>query len=166
MEIVLSHVGSRWEIKSLFYVILHSGIKIVKNSPLHILLMDDEAMLLDLLPMMLEPHQTTICRSLREACQTIEGKLTIDHNAQPDQRDSEIDVMLCDLMMPQGGGLDLYEWLLEHYPEYAKKMIFVTGGVGQELAQRVQDTNQPVLHKPFSIAELHTAIDDFLSQND
>lgn len=136
----------------------------MKNSPLHILLMDDEAMLLDLLPMMLEPHHTTICKSLVEARQTIEARVVID--ADGTEQDSGIDVMLCDLMMPQGGGLDFYEWLVEHYPDHAKKMIFVTGGVGQDLAQRVQQTNQPVLHKPFSIAELHAAIDDFLVRKD
>ena len=112
-------------------------------SPLHILVLDDEAMLLELLPLMLEPHSTVCCSSLEEAC------------AEISQYSHKFDLLLCDLMMPNGGGLDLHKWLLEHHPVLAEKVIFVTGGVGQELEERLLATSQPVLYKPFSIGMLH-----------
>jgi len=117
---------------------------------LNILILDDEHMLLDLLTMMLQPHSSTICGTLSEA------QLLIDANPQA------FDVMLCDIMMPKGGGLDLYAWLGEHHPELQNRLIFVTGGVGQALVQAIKDTDRPVLNKPFSIAQLHERLQDFL----
>ena len=60
---------------------------------LNILILDDEQMLLDLLTMMLHPHTSTVCSSLSEA----QSLIASDPEA--------FDVMLCDIMMPRGGGL-------------------------------------------------------------
>ena len=119
--------------------------------PLEILVLDDEAMLLDLLPAMLEPHSTVCCSSLSDACEAIS------------QDSTKFDLLLCDLMMPKGGGLDLHKWLLEHHPALSEKVIFVTGGIGQDLEERVLATNQPVLYKPFSIAKLHETLGKIVS---
>lgn len=121
------------------------------SAPLEILVLDDEAMLLELLPAMLEPHSTVCCSSLVEAC------------AEVDRHSTKFDLLLCDLMMPKGGGLDLHKWLLEHHPTLSEKVIFVTGGVGQDLEEKVLATNQPVLHKPFSIAKLHAMLEEVVS---
>ena len=88
---------------------------------LNILILDDESMLLDLLPMMLEPHQTSVCSTITEARTQIESQPTV------------FDVLLCDLMMPDGGGLELHTWLKTEYPSLSHKVIFVTGGIGNEL---------------------------------
>ena len=117
---------------------------------LNILILDDEQMLLDLLTMMLHPHTSTVCSSLSEAQSLIAS-------------DPEIfDVMLCDIMMPRGGGLDLYEWLLRTYPSLIDRLLFVTGGVGQDLHQKIEQAGRPILHKPFSISQLHDRLNDFL----
>ena len=116
---------------------------------LNILILDDEHMLLDLLTMMLQPHLSTICGTLVEAQKLIE------------LNPKSFDVLLCDIMMPKGGGLDLYAWLGEHHPEAQSRLVFVTGGVGQSLVQKIKDTGRPVLNKPFTIAQLHDCLQDF-----
>lgn len=35
---------------------------------------------------------------------------------------NSVDIMLCDIEMPLGSGLELYEWVAEHFPEI--KCIF------------------------------------------
>lgn len=117
---------------------------------LNILILDDEEMLLDLLTMMLRPHTSTVCSSLLEA------KALIEPNPYA------FDVMLCDIMMPKGGGLDLYEWLRTIDPSLIDRLLFVTGGVGQDLIQKIAVAGRPILHKPFSIAQLHERLNDFL----
>ena len=117
---------------------------------LNILILDDEQMLLDLLPMMLQPHTSTVCSSLPEAQTLI--------SAEP----QVFDVMLCDIMMPRGGGLDLYEWLLRTHPSLVDRLLFVTGGVGQDLLQKINAAGRPILHKPFSIAQIHDHLSHFL----
>ena len=124
----------------------------MQTSPLNILILDDESMLLDLLPMMLEPHQTTVCSNLAMACSHIESGSTV------------FDILLCDLMMPDGGGLDLHAWLKIEHPALCYKVIFVTGGIGNDLEQQVVQTTQPILYKPFSIAQLHGIIESVLTK--
>lgn len=117
---------------------------------LNILILDDEQMLLDLLTMMLQPHTSTMCSSLGEA-QTL---ISSDQEA--------FDVMLCDIMMPRGGGLDLHEWLSSTYPNLVERLLFVTGGVGHDLRQKINAVGRPILYKPFSIAQLHESLAEFL----
>jgi len=117
---------------------------------LNILILDDEQMLLDLLTMMLQPHTSTVCSSLPEA-QTL---ISADPQA--------FDVMLCDIMMPRGGGLDLYEWLLKPHCSLVDRLLFVTGGVGQDLLHKIHSAGRPILNKPFSIAQLHEHLNEFL----
>ena len=116
---------------------------------LNILILDDEQMLLDLLPIMLRPHSSTVCASL------VEAQMLIDSQSEA------FDVMLCDVMMPKGGGVDLYDWLIETHPLLLNRLLFVTGGVGQELLQKIEKTGRPMLHKPFSITQLHECINGF-----
>jgi CheY-like chemotaxis protein len=65
------------------------------------------------------------------------------------------DVLLCDLMMPEMSGIDLFEAIeaLDH--AQARRVIFLTGGAftprAQEFMARVPNTR---LEKPFDIDEL------------
>ena len=44
--------------------------------------------------------------------------------AQQVLKNEEIDFMLCDIEMPNGTGLDLAEWMRQHYPEI--ECVFIT----------------------------------------
>lgn len=70
------------------------------------------------------------------------------------------DVILCDLMMPQMTGIDLYELLRRELPEQSNRVVFLSAGVFTAEAQRfVEESNRPRLDKPFSAAELRRVVD-------
>lgn len=61
------------------------------------------------------------------------------------------DVIICDLMMPDTTGMQVYEELCTRAPEMAARMVFLTGGAFTSLAASFLETvTQPVLHKPFT----------------
>ena len=64
------------------------------------------------------------------------------------------DVVLCDLMMPDVSGMDVYESVAELRPELAQRFVFVTGGAFTERARRfVEEVGLPVVEKPFDLEE-------------
>ncbi|MEZ4407419.1 MAG: ATP-binding protein [Polyangiales bacterium] len=69
------------------------------------------------------------------------------------------DVILCDLMMPEVSGLDVYETLERVAPDQARRVVFLTGGAftprAQEFLGRVPN---PRLEKPFDLDELQRLI--------
>jgi PAS domain S-box-containing protein len=70
------------------------------------------------------------------------------------------DVVLCDVMMPQLTGVDLYEALTRIDPEQARRVIFLTGGPppGDFFAS----LPNPVLRKPLDARSLAAAIEALL----
>ncbi len=62
------------------------------------------------------------------------------------------DIVLCDLMMPGGGGERLYRTLEARAPAVAKRVVFLTGGAPTESARRFLESQpQPVLYKPLDL---------------
>jgi signal transduction histidine kinase len=74
------------------------------------------------------------------------------------------DVVLCDLMMPQMTGMELYDRMRELAPDQAQRMVFLTGGVftqqGRAFLGRVPN---PWVEKPFRSAQLRNLVNDALS---
>ena len=69
------------------------------------------------------------------------------------------DVVLCDLMMPDVSGMDLYEQVVERYPALATRFVFVTGGAFTDRARAfVEQVGLPVLEKPFTLSELSAVV--------
>jgi CheY-like chemotaxis protein len=72
-------------------------------------------------------------------------------------------VILCDLMMPQVTGIDLYDALLEIAPKQAQAMLFLTGGAFTARAQGFVDrVPNAVLEKPFNEGTLVTRVRQIL----
>ena len=106
-------------------------------------------------------------------CFTIERLLSADHDVTAltsaedaltrIERGERYEVILCDLMMPEMDGAELYERLRAKYPDQAARMVFVTGGAftprGQELLARVPN---PRVEKPFDVESLLRLIRDQL----
>jgi PAS domain S-box-containing protein len=113
-----------------------------------ILIVDDEPLLRNLVVRVLEPeHRVIAFGAARDALAHIETG-------------ARVDVVLCDLMMPEMTGMDLHEALLERAPEVARRVLFLTGGVFTERAHRfLAGGDVPYLHKPFSIPDLLAAIE-------
>ncbi len=51
------------------------------------------------------------------------------------ESDRRFDLVLCNLMMPRGSGMDLHDWLAERDRPLADAMVFVTGGAFTERAR-------------------------------
>ena len=67
----------------------------------------------------------------------------------------KFDLVLCDLMMAGMSGMDLAEWIDQHAPALAPRMIFMTGGAfTREAEQFLATVRNPSLEKPFRPAEL------------
>jgi signal transduction histidine kinase/CheY-like chemotaxis protein len=68
---------------------------------------------------------------------------------------SRYDLVLCDLMMPEGGGERLYRELARRAPQQAARLVFITGGATSEASRRFLAAQpQPVLEKPIDLAAL------------
>ncbi|NVJ22090.1 response regulator, partial [Myxococcus sp. AM011] len=60
------------------------------------------------------------------------------------------DVVLCDLMMPEMTGMDLYEALVRTAPDVAERMVFITGGAFTPTARNfLERVENPRVEKPF-----------------
>ena len=67
--------------------------------------------------------------------------------------------MLCDVMMPQMGGIDLHERVAARWPELARHTALLTGGAFSERAQRfVESSGLRCLEKPGAIEALEALV--------
>ncbi|MGE0786806.1 MAG: ATP-binding protein [Sandaracinaceae bacterium] len=70
-----------------------------------------------------------------------------------------VDVILCDMMMLDGTGMDLHAWVREHRPELEPRMIFMTGGSFTPRAREfLRETATHQLQKPFPMKDLDALI--------
>jgi CheY-like chemotaxis protein len=80
-------------------------------------------------------------------------------------RDRAFDAVLCDLMMPQLTGMDLYASVLERDPALAKRFVFMTGGAFTPRARAfVAEVANVTLEKPFDKALLLNAVESALRE--
>ncbi len=69
-------------------------------------------------------------------------------------------VILCDLKMPGLNGKELYTRLVETRPDLVPRVIFVTGDVvEQSTAAFLASAGREVVEKPFTVAEIATAVE-------
>jgi PAS domain S-box-containing protein len=112
-----------------------------------ILIVDDEPKLALTLGMLLEDeHDVTRTLKAREALELIHaGPL--------------FDAILCDLMMPEMTGEQLFEAVLAAHPGQARRMIFMTGGAFTAGTQGfLEQVKNPRLIKPFRVDELEATL--------
>jgi CheY-like chemotaxis protein len=71
------------------------------------------------------------------------------------------DVILCDLMMPNATGMDIYGVLSKSAPDQAANMIFMTGGAFTAKARAfLDDVDNARLEKPFDINHLRALVNE------
>lgn len=88
-----------------------------------LLLVDDEPLIGQLLRRVLAPdHDVVYVATVREALERLSSE--------------RFDLVLSDLMMPDLTGMDLHAKLQEQMPEQARKMVFLSGGIFTEAAER------------------------------
>jgi signal transduction histidine kinase/CheY-like chemotaxis protein len=75
------------------------------------------------------------------------------------------DVVLCDVMMPEISGLDVYRSVRAHNRSLANRFIFATGGLfNQELSDSVKQLSNVIVEKPFEPEELRRVIEAAVAQ--
>ena len=70
---------------------------------------------------------------------------------------AQVDVVLCDLMMPDGGAETWLELCAERFPRIVDRTIIITGGpTTPEATALVETLKERVLYKPFSLADMRS----------
>ena len=116
-----------------------------------VLIVDDEILLGSAISRVLSRHHAAVVvGSGKEALQLL-------------ATDSNFDVILCDMMMPEMSGPQLYEEIAALRPELAGRMVFLSGGAFTESARAFLDRIPNLrLDKPFEIGQLLSVIAQFL----
>jgi CheY-like chemotaxis protein/anti-sigma regulatory factor (Ser/Thr protein kinase) len=109
------------------------------------------------LRMLLVDDESSVLRSLRrllESRYVVQVASGVDDGLARIQAEG-FDLVLCDVMMPGGGGERLYQTLLARAPALAKRIVFFTGGAVTDAARTFLLTQpQPVLLKPLDLEQL------------
>jgi two-component system NtrC family sensor kinase len=72
----------------------------------------------------------------------------------------EYDVVICDLLMPNMTGDELFRLCRERWPEVARHFVFLSGGPrGLPAVDFAAASGQPCLAKPCRLAEMQAAIE-------
>lgn len=96
----------------------------------------------------------TSLRRLLEPCFLVELAAGVDEGLERFEVGS-FDLVLCDVMMPAGGGERFYRTLLGRAPALARRIVFFTGGAVTDAARQfLRNQPQPVLSKPLEVEQL------------
>jgi two-component system, cell cycle sensor histidine kinase and response regulator CckA len=122
-----------------------SAIRRAARGKLSILVVDDEPVIARLIQKALVDHDVTTAHDGREAV-----ALMGEH---------AYDVILCDLIMPEMTGMDVYRAALQRAKPMNDRIVFMTGGA---FTQRARDFLQSVpnlrIEKPFELTHLERTI--------
>lgn len=122
-----------------------SAIRRAARGKLSVLVVDDEPVIARLIEKALVDHDVTTAHDGREAV-----ALMGEH---------AYDVILCDLIMPEMTGMDVYRAALQRATPMHDRIVFMTGGA---FTQRARDFLQSVpnlrIEKPFELTHLERTI--------
>jgi signal transduction histidine kinase/ActR/RegA family two-component response regulator len=75
------------------------------------------------------------------------------------EHDVRFDVVLCDIMMPDVTGIELFERVSIEFPALRDRFVFMTGGAfGATMQQFIDRAELPRLEKPFDVRDLRRLI--------
>ncbi|MEJ2245929.1 MAG: ATP-binding protein, partial [Acidobacteriota bacterium] len=131
----------------------HDFENLVRNR--RILVVDDEKYILDFFV---------------EAFQTVPMSVDTVNNGQAALQKMEniqYDIVITDFRMPQMSGKELFNWIREHRPRLANRIIFVTGDtVSNETRSFFEENHSRFLAKPFKIEEVKEVIQRVLESDE
>jgi PAS domain S-box-containing protein len=114
-----------------------------------LLIIDDEPSIITFMRHALAPYDVATVRCGRDGIAALEGRT--------------FDAVLCDLVMPDLSGVQVYEYVRTQRPELAQRFLFITGGAIGEVAPELSGFAVPILYKPFSVRDLRAAVGQLLS---
>lgn len=107
-----------------------------------VLVIDDDRLVASALRRVLRDHEVTLAVSGREGLAALEKR-------------RDYDLVLCDVMMPDLTGMDVFDVIEEHYPELAARVVFITGGAfSVHAAEFLRAVSNRTLSKPFDPNEI------------
>jgi len=73
----------------------------------------------------------------------------------------EYDLILCDLVMPEMGGVEYLHSVAEHHAASASKVVFMTAyAFSPEIQQKLADLPNRVIEKPVTVQQIETILQD------
>ena len=115
------------------------------RSRLRILIADDEPRIVSVLAALLAAHHVTVAGGGREAIALLSA--------------NEFDLVLCDLVMPEVTGMDVYDHVRKNHPGREASMVFMTGGAFTDRARTFLETvPNEILEKPFPARRLEELV--------
>lgn len=119
-----------------------------------LLLVDDEEIILELARRALPPeYDVTVAGSVADAIEQLENG-------------EAFDVIVCDTMMLDGAGVEVYRWVETHAPEKQERFLFITGGTfTDDVSDFLAEREPPILRKPFSRAEFTSEVAALLGRD-
>lgn len=128
-----------------------SSLPVARQAGARVLIIDDEPIVRSTLARMLGGEHQTFAASSGEAAKKII------------ESDSNFDVLVSDVMMQDGDGMDLHAWLNSCHPRLARRTVFVTGGASTPMVKRfLEQVPNPKLEKPLRARELLAAVQSVL----
>jgi PAS domain S-box-containing protein len=119
--------------------------------PVRVLVIDDDPRVLGVLTRMLDGHHVRAALGARTALEYLA------ENAE------NVDVIVCDVLMPEMSGIDLYRELRARYPGLCERVIFMSGGANTQPAREfLRGVDNPWLKKPPQRGELMAALDQVM----
>jgi signal transduction histidine kinase/ActR/RegA family two-component response regulator len=125
-----------------------SGPMTADSTPrLRVLVIDDEPEIRRALRRILQAkHDVALCSNGSEAIELLTAG-------------ERFDVILCDLLMPEMTGIELFRELEHRFRSQAERVVFMTGGATSESSRIfIEEQSSRVVNKPFHPAEIEAAV--------
>jgi len=125
----------------------------LQHAPHRVLVVDDEPAVGRVLQRILREHLVEVANSGRQALELLE-------------KGPEPDAVLCDVMMPDLTGRDVYEAVQREHAGLAGRFIFVSGGAFTSGAREfLASITNPLLEKPFDEGRVRLVVDELVRQH-
>jgi DNA-binding NtrC family response regulator len=74
--------------------------------------------------------------------------------------------VVSDMRTPGGiNGADVHSWIVQHRPELAGRIVFITGDIAnEETVETLRKTGAPCVEKPFRVQQFMTVVESTLGK--
>jgi two-component system cell cycle sensor histidine kinase/response regulator CckA len=119
-----------------------------------VLFADDEPLICKVAAAALAPLEVIAVTSGREAIARLE-------------QGEAFSAIVCDLQMPDLGGIDVHEWIVKFRPELVSRVLFISGGAFTERARAFLAKSQcRLLRKPFELTAIADAVAEIIASSE